>query len=137
MQYISEELDIVKITIDIIILMDITGSMSSYLSEAKTFLKILVKDLISSFIGLTVRLSFIGYRDFDRDHKEEEYVDIDFTEIHEYIKISISDCQASGGGDTCEGVDGAFEKGIKKKLEFKGKICYSCLRCSCSWKKIS
>ena len=80
MQNISEDLDIVKkFTIDILILMDITGSMGSYLSEAKTFLKNLVKDLISSFIGLTVRLSFIGYRDFDRNHKEPEYVKIDYT----------------------------------------------------------
>ena len=128
MQSISEELDIVKkFTIDILILMDITGSMRSYLSEAKTFLKNLVKDLIISFIGLTVRLSFIGYRDFDRDLKEEEYVDIDFTEKHEYIKNSISECQASGGGDTCEDVAGAFEKGIKKNWNSKAR--YAILVC--------
>ena len=128
MQNISEELDIVKkFTIDILILMDITGSMSSYLSEAKTFLKNLVKDLISSFIGLTVRLSFIGYRDFDRNLKEEEYVNIDFTENHEYIKNSISDCQATGGGDTCEDVAGALERGLNKNWNSKAR--YAILVC--------
>ena len=128
MQNISEELDIVKkFTIDILILMDITGSMGSYLSEAKTFLKNLVKDLISSFIGLTVRLSFIGYRDFDRNLKEEEYVNIDFTENHEFIKNSISDCQATGGGDTCEDVAGALEKGLNKNWNSKAR--YAILVC--------
>ena len=128
MQNISEELDIVKkFTIDILILMDITGSMGSYLSEAKTFLKNLVKDLISSFIGLTVRLSFIGYRDFDRNLKEEEYVNIDFTENHEFITKSISDCQATGGGDTCEDVAGALEKGLNKNWNSKAR--YAILVC--------
>jgi myosin protein heavy chain len=128
MQNISEDLDIVKkFTIDILILMDITGSMGSYLSEAKTFLKNLVKDLISSFIGLTVRLSFIGYRDFDRNLKEEEYVNIDFTENHEFIKNSISDCQATGGGDTCEDVAGALEKGLNKNWNSKAR--YAILVC--------
>ena len=128
MQNISEDLDIVKkFTIDILILMDITGSMGSYLSEAKTFLKNLVKDLISSFIGLTVRLSFIGYRDFDRNLKEEEYVNIDFTENHEFITKSISDCQATGGGDTCEDVAGALEKGLNKNWNSKAR--YAILVC--------
>ena len=128
MQNISEDLDIVKkFTIDILILMDITGSMGSYLSEAKTFLKNLVKDLISSFIGLTVRLSFIGYRDFDRNLKEEEYVNIDFTENHEFITNSISDCQATGGGDTCEDVAGALEKGLNKNWNSKAR--YAILVC--------
>jgi hypothetical protein len=128
MQNISEELDIVKkFTIDILILMDITGSMGSYLSEAKTFLKNLVKDLISSFIGLTVRLSFIGYRDFDRNLKEEEYVNIDFTENHEFITKSISDCQATGGGDTCEDVAGALERGLNKNWNSKAR--YAILVC--------
>ena len=122
MKNISEELDIAKnCTIDIQILMDITGSMESYLSEAKTFLKSLVNDLIHIFIGLTVRISFIGYRDIDRNLKEEEYVDIDFTEKHEYIKNIISDCKATGGGDTCEDVAGALEKGIKKSWNSKAR----------------
>ena len=122
MKNISEELDITKnYTIDIQILMDITGSMTSYLSEAKIFLKSLVNDLIHKFIGLTVRLSFIGYRDFDKNLKEEEYVDIDFTEKHEYIKSIISDCQATGGGDTCEDVAGALERGIKKSWNSKAR----------------
>ena len=128
MQNISEELDFVKkFTIDILIMMDITGSMSSYLSEAKTFLKNLVKDLISSHIGLTVRLSFIGYRDFDRNLIEEEYINIDFTEKHEFIKNSISDCQARGGGDTCEDVAGALEKGLNKNWNSKAR--YAILVC--------
>ena len=121
-QNISEKWDIKKkCSIDIQILMDITGSMDSYLSEAKTLLKKLVSDLIHNFMGLTVRISFIGYRDIDRNLKEEENVDIDFTEQHEYIKNRIEDCKASGGGDTCEDVAGALEKGIKKNWNSKAR----------------
>ena len=122
MQNISEKLDIVKkFVIDIQILIDITGSMESYLSEAKKFLKKLVNDLIHSYIGLTIRISFIGYRDINTDLKEEENVDIDFTENHEYITNSIINCKAMGGGDTCEDVAGALEKGIKKNWNSKAR----------------
>ena len=98
-----------KTSLDLLFIMDLTGSMESYLNETKKNLILIMKRIIEQSPGIDINLGFIGYRNID-----EEYVDLDFTKEHSYIEIQISDVIASGGGDIPEDVAWAFERALNK-----------------------
>ena len=57
--------------------MDLTGSMGSYIQDAKTNL-IFIMERIIEFPGINVNLGFIGYRDIE-EQEGVEYMNIEFT----------------------------------------------------------
>jgi hypothetical protein len=98
-----------KTSLDLLFIMDLTGSMKSYIDETKKNLIYIMKRIIDQSPGIDINLGFIGYRDI-----YEEYVDLDFTKEHSYIENQISDVIASGGGDIPEDVAWAFERALEK-----------------------
>ena len=80
-----------KTSLDLLFIMDLTGSMKSYIDETKKNLIYIMKRIIDQSPGIDINLGFIGYRDI-----YEEYVDLDFTKEHSYIENQISDVIASG-----------------------------------------
>ena len=58
--------------------MDCTGSMSSWMTEAKTTLLTLIDEIKKKFRGYNFRVAFVGYRDFD--DKELRFAVKDFTD---------------------------------------------------------
>ena len=60
-----EELIFKDTSIDIMFIMDLTGSMGGFLSEAKRNIKKITEEISDHNPGSKIRLSFIGYRDFD------------------------------------------------------------------------
>jgi hypothetical protein len=44
--------------------MDCTGSMSSWIKEAKDILISLIDKIKSIYLGFSFRVAFVGYRDF-------------------------------------------------------------------------
>ena len=99
----------ISTSLDLLFIMDITGSMEYYIRDAKNNILSIITRIVEECPGIDINLGFIGYRDF-----YEEYIDIDFTKNHTYLKSIISSIYASGGGDMPEDVAFALELALNK-----------------------
>ena len=81
-----------KTSLDLLFVIDITGSMGPYLDEVKIKLIEIINRIIDQSPGIDINLGFIGYRD-----KGEEYTDIDFTKNINDLKAQIENVNAYGG----------------------------------------
>jgi len=101
-----------KDTIDVLFLMDWTGSMSSWISIAKQKVFDIV-DGIKRANGDTtiVRLAFVGYRDHCDGDSRIAFQD--FVEDPAIIQSFLSHVTATGGCDAPEDVAGALAEAVK------------------------
>ena len=91
---------------DLLILMDATGSMSSWINAAKTEVLKVVNKATTDY-GIEIRASFIAYRD---EGDSPRFQAIDFrsgTRLNEVTNL-INSVTASGGGDFPEDVAGGL-----------------------------
>ena len=79
-------------SLDLLFIVDITGSMRPYLEEIKEKIIEIIDGIVISCPGININLGFIGYRDF-----YEDYIDIDFTEDYVSLKDTIFKVYTSGG----------------------------------------
>merc|ERR1712013_479335 len=93
--------------LDLCLVLDCTASMGSWIQRSKDTLKTIIENVKSGNPTLTVRASFVGYRDIT-DHNRFNI--IDFTEDLDAVKNFISKMQADGGADFPEDVQGGFNK---------------------------
>ena len=130
-----EELIFKDTSIDIMFIMDLTGSMGGFLSEAKRNIKKITEEISDQNPGSKIRLSFIGYRDFDTKEEERNYEIINFTENIENIISTIKKYECYGGGDQPEDVAGALYQALK--MDWKSSAKYVVLVCDapCHGKK--
>ena len=120
--------DPVKLELDLLYLMDITGSMEGYVNATKVGLIDIMEKIIACCNDLVyINLGFIGYKDVD-EIKKKDYVDMDFTRDHFNVKNEISKIIVGGGDDTAEDVAFAFEKAVEKKWG-KNSIKFAVLIC--------
>lgn len=88
---------------DVVILMDCTGSMGSWIQAAKETATKTAAELRASMPGARFRLGFLGYRDHcDTDR----FVKIALSEDVDAVKAQMMPVAASGGGDEPEDVSG-------------------------------
>ena len=126
-----------KTSLDLLFIMDITGSMGTFLEEAKNNLINIINRIISECPGIDINLGFIGYRDI-AEFSIGDYSDIDFTRDYIYVQEVIEGVFAYGGDDFPEDIAGAFELALNKKWKSNarfailvadapchGEICYS------------
>ena len=102
-----------RTSLDLLFVMDLTGSMSPYVEQAKSNIINIINRIINECPGIDINLGFIGYRDY----YEEVYgyvVAIEFTQNHTELKNKIKNTIADGGADTPEDVAWAFEKALNK-----------------------
>ena len=103
-----------KTSLDLLFVMDITGSMQDYLEQAKQNVINMINRIIEECPGIDINLGFIGYRDIIETNNKD-YVDIDFTKDYQSIKDTIKYVIASGGdGDGPEDVAWAMEMALNK-----------------------
>ena len=103
-----------KTSLDLLFVMDITGSMQDYLEQAKQNVINMINRIIEECPGIDINLGFIGYRDIIETNNKD-YVDIDFTKDYQSIKDAIKYVIASGGdGDGPEDVAWAMEMALNK-----------------------
>ena len=122
-----EELIFKDTSIDIMFIMDLTGSMGGFLSEAKRNIKKITEEISDHNPGSTIRLSFIGYRDFDNKEDIRKYEIINFTEDIENIISTIKKYECYGGGDQPEDIAGALNQALK--MDWKSSAKYVILVC--------
>ena len=106
-------------SLDLLFIVDITGSMDPYLKQVKNELINIINGIVNNCPGIDINLGFIGYEDF-----YEMHYDIDFTKDHEYIKNYIKRIYPEGGGSYYpdEDVALALELALKKNWKSKAKL---------------
>ena len=99
--------------LDIMFIMDLTGSMGIWLNEAKKSVKNIIEEITDNNPGAKIRMSFIGYRDFlDKDEKRK-YDSQEFTENIDEFNNFLSKLDCNGGGDEPEDVVGALKQALQ------------------------
>ena len=99
--------------LDIMFIMDLTGSMSIWLNEAKKSIKNIIEEITDNNPGSKIRISFIGYRDFLEKDEKREYDTQEFTENIDEFNQFISKLDCNGGGDEPEDIVGALRQALK------------------------
>jgi len=107
----------VATSLDLLFIMDITGSMTPYINDAKNNILSIINRIIDECPGIDINLGFIGYREY-----YENYTDINFTQNHTYLKSIINDVYASGGGDLPEDVAFALELALDKNWKSNARM---------------
>ena len=104
-QYIAEENTKVinLVTLDLAFIMDITGSMKSYLQMAKDKIIGIIDNIKKKSGSAEVNLGFVGYRDY-LDNKDE-YLTVKFNKNSKEVRDYISKVEVGGGSD-CEDMPG-------------------------------
>ena len=93
--------------VDICFMLDSTGSMSSYIAEAKTVIHRIIDKLKKRFHDFELRASFVGYRDHaDGTDRVTVY---NFDSNIDSFKTFVSNVKATGGQDQCEDIFGGLE----------------------------
>ena len=113
--------------LDIMFIMDLTGSMSIWLNEAKKNIKKIIEEIIDNNPGSKIRISFIGYRDFLDVKEPRKYDNQKFTENLDEFNKFLSKLDCTGGGDEPEDVVGALQQALNMDWESNAK--YAVLVC--------
>jgi hypothetical protein len=93
--------------VDICFMLDCTGSMASYITEAKSVIHRTIDKLEKKFQYFQLRASFVGYR--DHSDGENRITAFNFSEKIDSFKSFVSSVSANGGADECEDIFGALE----------------------------
>lgn len=109
--------------LDLAFAMDCTGSMGSYIDSARDNIRKIVEEIVASEKS-DVQLALVEYR----DHPPQDQTFVtrvhDFTASPKTMKDWLSECQATGGGDTPEAVADALHDVLKLSWRAEAtKIC--------------
>ena len=107
-------------SLDLLFIMDVTGSMEPYIDKVKADLINIINGIIEESPGIDINLGFVGYRDYN-----DKFENIDFTKDHINFKNIINDIHASGGGynyNTDEDVAQGLEMALQKSWKSKAKL---------------
>jgi Mg-chelatase subunit ChlD len=109
--------------LDLAFCMDCTGSMGSYIENARNSIRTIVEEIVASEKS-DVRLALVEYR----DHPPQESTFVtkthDFTSSIKDMKNWLDACSANGGGDTPEAVADGLQETLKLSWREKStKIC--------------
>ena len=104
--------------LDLLLLMDCTGSMGSWIHESANNLIKIIQTVrqTCSFKG-NVRAAYVGYRDFGDRGDRKHFDVVDYTTDLKKVEDKIKRSKASGGGDEPEDLKGALD--VAFKLEHK------------------
>ena len=133
-EYIAEENTKVLniLTLDLAFIMDITGSMKSYLQMAKDKIIGIIDNIKKKSGSAEVNLGFVGYRDY-LDSKDE-YLTVKFNNNAKEVRDYISKVEVGGGGD-CEDMPGGLNIALNFKWNGKSRFAVLIADVPCHGKK--
>lgn len=107
-----------KPVVDVVFVLDSTGSMSGLIEGAKEKIWSIANSIISQKPGPTVRIGLLSYRD-----RGDEYVtrSFDLTDDIDTVFKNLQSFQAAGGGDTPESVNQALREAVSGMKWSDGK----------------
>ena len=112
---------IYQTSLDILFIMDTTGSMEQYIEITKKKLIEIMDKIKFECNGIDINLGFIGYKDV-KEILKNDYLIIDFTKDYKYVKEEISKIKVGGGDDTAEDIAWAFERALEKSWTNNSRI---------------
>jgi len=117
--------------LDLCLIMDCTGSMSSWMSHCKDTLGSVIDDTIQKDPDCKVRVSFVGYRDFC---DERIFAIHDFSYNSAAVKSFMNGESASGGGDAPEDIQGGLRRALDlnwSDMDDSIKLAFLCADAPC------
>ena len=110
------------VTLDLAFIMDITGSMKSFLQMAKDKIIGMIDNIKNKCGSVDVNLGFVGYRDYlDSNH---EYLTVQLNKNTQEVRDYISKVEVGGGSD-CEDMPGGLN--IALNFDWSGKSRFAIL----------
>jgi len=109
--------------VDLCFLIDCTSSMSSYIEQVQEKINEIVSDLKSRFENFSLRLAFVGYRDYT-EKSYDQLIIIDFLDDIETFRVLVSEIQAFGGGDECEDIFSGLNEVTKLEWSNESRILF-------------
>ena len=107
--------------VDVVFLLDCTGSMAGYINEAKNQIKKIAED-ISAIYENNMRVAFVGYRDHcDGSSRIEIF---QFSEDTDKFVSFLGGVAAKGGGDAPEDVLGGLEAAVNLAWSSASKVIF-------------
>ena len=103
-----------KMRLDILLILDTTRTMSSFVKDLPDNLKSIIKSIKDDFTLSIPKIGFIGYKDFGDLELGDDYIDIDFSSNYEELYKTIDNIEADGGEGEFKDVAGAFKLALKK-----------------------
>jgi len=100
--------------LDILLIVDTTYTMSSYVENLKDGLKEIIKSIRNDFPLTVVKTGFIGYKDFEDLELGDDYIDIDLSINDNKLIENIEKIEPDGGEKEPKDVAGAFKLAIEK-----------------------
>lgn len=122
-----------KANLDLMFIMDCTGSMSSWISKCQEELLNIINNIKESYPDSKVNIGFVGYR--DHSDGENRLIIHEFTENAQEIKDFITKVKAFGGGDLPEDVVGGLDSALKQNWTSKAKYAILVADAPCHGKK--
>ena len=123
-EYIAEKNKkiIQLLTLDLAFIMDITGSMESYLQMAKDKVIKIIDNIKEKSGSAEINLAFVGYRDYL--DSQDEYLTVKFNNNSKEVRDYISKVEVRGGSD-CEDMTGGLN--IALNFDWTGKTRFAVL----------
>ena len=120
--YILEEIKQNNTNVDVAFTVDATGSMGDYIAAVKDSIDHIVSRIVQKYKNATVRLAFVGYRDYDVP--ETHFEILDFTESIPEFSEFVGKIKEKDGGDVPEDVLGGIDKTIHLNWKAANRIFY-------------
>ena len=108
-----------KTSLDLLFIMDITGSMKPYLNQVQNNILNIINRIIAECPGIDVNLGLIAYREV---HQVDKNLNIEFTQNHLELKNIIKDIQTISNSDDVEDVAWGIEKATEKNWKSNARF---------------
>ena len=113
-----------KIRLDIVIILDITSSMESYIEKFKEQFNPMMENIRKECPEALVYVGFIGFKDLNDLELGDDYINIDLTTNYDKINEIINNIEPDGGDDIAEDIAGGFELCLKQSWKANAKIAF-------------
>ena len=108
-------------TVDVVFVLDTTGSMSGLIQTAKDKIWSIATTMASAQPTPEIRIGLVAYRDRGDDYVTQI---VDLSDDLDSVYATLMDFQAGGGGDTPESVNKALSDAVHKMSWSQGKQAY-------------
>ena len=121
--------------LDLMFIMDLTGSMCPWLHEARENIHTIIEEILDNNPGTKIRVSFVGYYDFEDRNQKRKYESMDFTEDIKSFKSFLEKLDCFGGGDEPEDLVGGLRVGLNMNWISNAKYAILVCDAPCHGKK--
>ena len=102
--------------------MDSTASMGRYIQDVKNHISEMAKAIVDKFLNCTVRVGFVGYRDYTEGKMRLEVMNMT-NQTSRFVDF-VGNIKAFAGGDVPEDVLGGLNKALDLNWKAKNKIIF-------------